>query len=171
VKRSIEALRGSIEIDSARGRGTTFRIRLPLTLAIIDGFLMGVASSHYVAPLDAVVECVELPEDEKHLGYLNLRGEVLPLLDLRRHFALGGQPPRRRSVVVVNHFGSKAGLVVDMLEGELQSVIKPLGRLFQRLVGISGTTILGSGEVALVLDIANLLTGVAAQTQHRLMHH
>lgn len=171
VKRRIEALRGSIDIDSALGRGTTFRIRLPLTLAIIDGFLMGVACSHYVAPLDAVVECVELPEDDTHQGYLNLRGEVLPLLDLRRHFALGGQPPRRRSVVVIDHFGSKAGLMVDALEGELQSVIKPLGRLFQRLVGISGTTILGSGEVALVLDIPSLMTGVAAQPQHRPTHH
>lgn len=160
VKESIEAMRGNIEIDSVRGQGTTFRVRLPLTLAIIDGFLMGVAGSHYVTPLDTVIECVELEAQDDGRGYLNLRGEVLPLLRLREHFGLESGLGRRQSVVVVANLGFKLGLVVDQLEGELQAVIKPLGRLFSRLVGISGTTILGSGEIALVLDIPSLLASI-----------
>jgi two-component system chemotaxis sensor kinase CheA len=162
VKRSIEALHGSIEIESDAGTGTTFRIRLPLTLAIIGGFLMGVAGTHYVAPLDTVVECVELAPGAGAAGYLDLRGEVLPLLHLRRHFGLGGEPGRRQSVVVVSSQGTRAGLVVDRLEGELQAVIKPMGELFARLVGISGTTILGSGAVALLLDVPSLLASVGS---------
>lgn len=162
VKRRIEALHGSVEIESEAGVGTTFRTRLPLTLAIIGGFLMGVSGRHYVAPLDTVIECVELPHGAGTNGYLDLRGEVLPLLHLRQHFFLGGSAGCRQSVVVVSSQGTKAGLVVDRLEGELQTVIKPMGELFSRLVGISGTTILGSGEVALLLDIPSLLTRVAS---------
>ena len=171
VKRSIEALRGSIETTSVPGQGTTFRIRLPLTLAIIGGFLMGVGESHYVAPLDCVTECVELHPGMARGSYLDLRGEVLPLLRLRDYFGLPGGDARRQSVVVVSSHGSKAGLVVDRLEGELQTVIKPMGRLFARLVGISGTTILGSGEVALLLDVPSLLSRVADQRQPASLRH
>lgn len=158
VKRNIEALRGTVEIESRVGEGSTFRIRLPLTLAIIDGFLMAVGQGHFVVPLDMVLECVELgvaEHDER--DYINLRGEVLPLLRLREHFGLEGGEVRRRNVVVVQWAGRKAGLVVDELEGELQAVIKPLGRIFAGIRGLSGSTILGSGEVALVLDVAQLL--------------
>lgn len=159
VKRAIEALRGTIEIDSRPGAGTTFRIRLPLTLAIIDGFLLAVGGGHYVVPLDMVLECVELDDPALHRrqGCLNLRGEVLPLLDLAQHFGLPQVEGRRRNVVVVQWAGHKAGLVVDALEGELQAVMKPLGRLFVRLRGIAGSTILGSGEVALMLDLQALI--------------
>lgn len=159
VKRNIEALRGTVEIESRAGSGSTFRIRLPLTLAIIDGFLMAVGEGHYVVPLDMVLECVELGEGRSsdEPDYINLRGEVLPLLRLREHFGLEGPIVRRHNVVVVQWGGRKAGLVVDELEGELQAVIKPLGRIFAGLRGLSGSTILGSGEVALVLDVAQLL--------------
>jgi len=158
VKRNIEALRGTVEIESRAGLGSTFRIRLPLTLAIIDGFLMGVGESHYVVPLDLVLECVELDVGhDRQADYLNLRGTVLPLLRIREHFDLAGRSGRRQNVVVVNAAGRKAGLVVDELKGEFQAVIKPLGRLFEKLRGISGSTILGSGEVALVLDVTALL--------------
>ncbi len=161
VKRAIEALRGTVGIESHAGRGTTFRIRLPLSMAIIDGFLMSVAAAHYVVPLELVLECVELPAgegDADNRNYLNLRGEVLPLLRLKEHFALEGERTgRRRNVVVVQWAGRKAGLLVDELKGQLQAVIKPLGRVFSGLRGISGSTILGSGEVALVLDVPVLL--------------
>ncbi|MDD3517777.1 MAG: chemotaxis protein CheA [Chromatiales bacterium] len=159
VKRSIEALRGTVEIESRAGRGSIFRIRLPLSLAIIDGFLMSVADGHFVVPLDMVLECVELNGKEAANGrdYIDLRGEVLPLLRLKDHFALEGPSSRRRNVVVVHWGGRKAGLVVDELKGELQAVIKPLGQLFSGLRGLSGSTILGSGEVALVLDVPMLL--------------
>jgi len=158
VKRGIEALRGSVEIDSVAQEGTTIRIRLPLTLAIIDGFLMRVAAVHQVVPLDTVLECVEIgAELPPGQDYFDLRGEVLPLLRLREHFALQGQVGRRQNVVVVKALGRKAGLVVDELKGEFQAVIKPLGELFAAVRGLTGSTILGSGEVALVLDVPGLL--------------
>jgi two-component system chemotaxis sensor kinase CheA len=162
VRRNIEALRGTVDIESHAGLGSTFRIRLPLTLAIIDGFLMGVGDGHYVLPLDMVQECVELdPDRSERRDYLNLRGEVLPLLRVKDHFDLTGHASRRQNVVVVNSAGRKAGLVVDELKGEFQAVIKPLGQLFAQVRGITGSTILGSGEVALVLDVPTLLSEAA----------
>jgi len=161
VKRSIEALRGTVEISSREGVGAVFRIRLPLTLAIIDGFLMAVGDSHYVVPLDAVLECVQLPASAQ--GYLDLRGEVLPLLRLRRHFDLPERSVRRENVVVVRQGSRKAGLVVDQLKGEFQAVIKPLGPLMDGLPGISGSTILGTGEVALMLDFPALINQASSK--------
>lgn len=161
VKRSIEALRGSIEIDSRAGVGAVFRIRLPLTLAIIDGFLMAVGDAHYVVPLDTVLECVELSPGSQ--DYVNLRGEVLPLLRIRRHFGLEQRQLRRENIVVVQIGGRKAGLVVDQLKGEFQAVIKPLGPLLDGLPGISGSTILGTGEVALMLDIPALINQASCE--------
>jgi two-component system chemotaxis sensor kinase CheA len=161
VKRNIESLRGSIEVESQRGVGTTMRIRLPLTLAIIDGFLVGVGGACYVLPLNAVLECVELrPEHlEQSQGrhYINLRGEVLPFVRLRELFEKQAGPTRRENIVVVRHGSRSAGLVVDELLGDFQTVIKPLGRLFGALRGISGSTILGTGEVALILDVPSLI--------------
>jgi two-component system chemotaxis sensor kinase CheA len=159
VRRNIEALRGTVDIESHAGLGSTFRIRLPLTLAIIDGFLMGVGDGHYVVPLDMVQECVELdPGRAEQRDYINLRGEVLPLLRVKEHFGLDGRAARRQNVVVVNTAGRKAGLVVDELKGEFQAVIKPLGQIFANVRGITGSTILGSGEVALVLEVPALLS-------------
>lgn len=161
VRRNIEALRGSIEIDSKPGHGTTFSISLPLSLAIIDGFVMGVGRSSYVVPLDTVVECIEYPADANAIRqkekFINLRDEVLPLLHLGDLFGETESTSKRRNIVVVSKQGHQAGLVVDRLLGELQTVIKPLGRLFEHLSGVSGSSILGSGEVALVLDVATLI--------------
>jgi two-component system chemotaxis sensor kinase CheA len=158
VRRSVEALRGSLEIQTQAGRGTTFRIRLPLTLAIIDGFLLGVGEGHFVVPLDMVIECLRMDDvAQAQRDYIDLRGEVLPLLRLREHLGLEGNSARRQSVVVVRTGARRAGLVVDALKGEIQAVIKPLGRLLDGLPGISGSTILGSGEVALMLDVPELL--------------
>jgi two-component system chemotaxis sensor kinase CheA len=163
VKRNIQALRGHISIISEAGKGTTFRIRLPLTLAIIDGFMLGVADAHYVVPLDVVHECVELPKEQQHAlrsGYIELREEALPLLSLRRYFSLSGTEGRRQNVLVVQLSGRKVGLVVDELIGQMQTVIKPLGPMFEGLRGISGSSIMGSGEVALMLDMPVLLEDV-----------
>ncbi len=161
VRRNVEPLRGSINIDSKEGEGTTISIRLPLTLAIIEGFLVSVGRSAYVVPLEIVVECLELSDQHgariRESGYLNLRGEVLPLLRLRDVFEVPGESGRRQNVVVVNYGGQRAGFVVDALLGEFQAVIKPLGKLFERLAGISGSTILGNGEVALILDVPTLV--------------
>ncbi|MGZ5001405.1 MAG: chemotaxis protein CheA, partial [Methylomonas sp.] len=156
VKRNITELRGVISIDSQTGLGTTIKINLPLTLAIIDGFLAGVGEASYVIPLDRVVECVELPVDDRH-DYMELRGEVLPFIRLRQLFRKNGPAVKRQNVIVVEHLGLKAGLVVDRLMGELQTVIKPLGQLFGHVQGVGGSTILGSGEVALIIDVPSLL--------------
>lgn len=163
VRRNIQALRGTIEIHSEPGVGSIMRIRLPLTLAIIDGFLVEVGQSTYVIPLDMVIECIELGawSDESNDGhYLNLRGEVLPYNRLRDHFEIEGEPLKRENVVVVRYGDTKVGLVVDRLLGEFQTVIKPLGKVFSQIRGIGGFTILGTGDVALILDIPGLLRQV-----------
>jgi len=171
VKRNVEALRGSVSIDSAEGEGTLIALRLPLTLAIIDGFLVRVGGSAYVVPLESVLECMELPPEERarfnHTGYVNLRGEVLPMLRLREVFEVNREPAKRENVVVVSCAGRRAGFVVDTLMGKSQTVIKPLGSLFKRLSGISGSTILGNGEVALILDVQALVQRVIGTERKR----
>jgi len=166
VRRNIESLRGSVHIDSAPGLGTTIAIRLPLTLAIIDGFLTGVGDAAFVVPLDMVEECIELPAEAACRDYLNLRGEVLPFVRLGERFGQGRSRRRRQSVVVVRYAGKRAGLVVDELMGEFQTVIKPLGPVFVEL-NIAGSTILGTGEVALILDVPNLIAMARSAPQER----
>ena len=181
VRRNIEALRGTVDVDTSPGNGTTFRIRLPLTLAIIDGFLMKVGEAAYVVPLEAVVECVEFTSDHRqeasHRDVINLRGEALPLIRLRDFFGLPECRLRRENIVVVRYAGRQAGLVVDALMGEHQTVIKPLGPLFGHLAGVSGSTILGDGRVALILDVPALIQSAADTDDRRqkgarsLSHH
>ncbi|MCF5960052.1 chemotaxis protein CheA, partial [Xanthomonas perforans] len=144
VKRNITALRGTVEIDSAAGVGTTISVRLPLTLAIINGFQVGVGKSVFVVPLDVVEECVEFTPDYAS-DYIDLRGSVLPYVRLRELFALGGKTPSRESIVVIRQGAQRFGLVVDTLLGEWQTVIKPLSKVFAQVKGISGSSILGSG--------------------------
>lgn len=168
VKRSITDLRGTVEIDSVEGAGTTIRIRLPLTLAIIDGFLIGVGNSVFVVPLDMVEECIELSATaraEAHgRDFVNLRGAVLPFIQVRDLFDIHEVRGRRENILVVRHAGQRAGLVVDELLGEAQTVIKPLGKWFKQATGIGGSTILGDGRVALILDVPGLLRHVSHLT-------
>jgi two-component system chemotaxis sensor kinase CheA len=173
VKRNITALRGSVAIDSQPGLGTTVTVRLPLTLAIINGFQVGVGSSVFVVPLDMVDECVEFSAstDQEYADhdYTDLRGQVLPFIRLRDLFEVAGTPSARQNIVVVKHAGQKFGLVVDALMGEAQTVIKPLSKMFAQVQGISGSSILGSGEVALILDVPVLMQqALATQTRDRL---
>lgn len=161
VKRNITALRGSVGIDSQEGVGTVVTIRLPLTLAIIDGFLVEVGKSVFAIPLDMIEECVAYSAEPGH-NYTNLRGEVLPFIRLRELFEVSEPLTRRENIVVLKHAGQKAGLVVDTLLGEFQTVIKPLGKLFSQVRCISGSTILGSGDVALILDVPALVQAAAA---------
>ncbi|BDG09110.1 chemotaxis protein CheA [Anaeromyxobacter paludicola] len=160
VRRNVESLRGAVDVRSVEGEGTTFSLRFPLTLAVIRGFRMAVGPSTYIAPLDAVLECVDLPagqDPRARTGVLELRGKPLPYLRLRTLFGLGGAPAERESVLVVRHGASRAGLAVDALLGESQTVIKPLGAIFRGLPGICGSAILGNGRVALILDVPALL--------------
>ncbi|EYF02561.1 chemotaxis protein CheA [Chondromyces apiculatus] len=160
VRRNVEAVRGSVSIESRAREGCTITLRLPLTLAIIEGFTVGVGTERYVLPLDAIQECIDLPEREREncerRGVINLRGRPLPYLRLRALLRVGGAAPVRESVVVVEHEGKQVGLVVDELEGKSQMVIKPLGPLLQGLPGLSGSTILEDGEVALILDVGGV---------------
>lgn len=172
VRRNIEALRGQAEVSSVEGQGCTFSIRLPLTLAIIDGFHVRVGQSHYILPLDMVEECIELSEhqanEHRHDEYLNLRGEILPFMHVAEIFSQERDSENHRSnIVVVKSGGKKAGLIVDELLGEHQTVIKPLGQVFQNLKGLSGSTILGSGDVALIIDIPSLLKQIIEKFQHK----
>jgi two-component system chemotaxis sensor kinase CheA len=123
-----------------------------------------------VIPLDMVVECIELSGSTEDRDYLNLRGEVLPFVRLREMFEIYGPNPTRENVVVVQYAGQKAGIVVDQLLGEFQTVIKPLGVLFRNVRGIGGSTILGSGEVALILDVQALVSRTANIEEQRARH-
>ncbi|WOB08897.1 chemotaxis protein CheA [Piscinibacter gummiphilus] len=156
VKRNITALRGSVSIGSELGRGTTVTVRLPLTLAIINGFQIGVGRAVFVVPLDVVEECVEFKDDGGQHDYVDLRGQVLPFIRMREFFGVSGPRSARPNIVVVKHAGLKFGLVVDTLLGEAQTVIKPLSKMFGQVRGISGSSILGSGDVALILDVPAL---------------
>lgn len=163
VKKNIEALRGSVSIDSVEGQGTTISIELPLTLAIIDGFMVASNQERYIIPLSMVDECIEMDPRECQVDevqhYINLRGQVLPYLRLGDYF--DSRPKvttkKRESIVVVKFGQDKAGFVVDELHGEHQTVIKPLGKVFERLKGITGATVLGDGNVALILDVQGLI--------------
>jgi two-component system, chemotaxis family, sensor kinase CheA len=170
VRRNIEALRGTVTVESKEGEGTTLTIRLPLTLAIIEGFLVGVGDETYVLPLEVVVECVEMPASERlngaAQGVVNLRGNTLPYLRLRHWFGAQEAGSRREQIVVVEHHDMRAGLVVDALYGENQTVIKPLGKVFQGLPGVSGSTILGNGHVALILDVPAIVREVSQRAQN-----
>ncbi len=161
VRRNIEALGGSIEMESTLGRGTTFTLRLPLTLAIIEGFLVKVSGAYFILPLSLVEECVELPETLRKTGldrhYVNLRGEIVPFIFLRRHFQVPGGPPPVEVIVVTRVAGVRMGFVVDHVVGEHQTVVKPLGRFYRSVQDISGASILGDGSIALIVDVQNLL--------------
>jgi two-component system chemotaxis sensor kinase CheA len=161
VRRNIEALRGSLRLTSNPGRGLQVDIRLPLTLAIIDGFLVGVGKSKFVLPLESVVEVIEaggsqVKVDKNGRHCLELRGAVLPVVRLRTLYGVESSHVDRVSVVVVHSTRGQYGIEVEVLLGQQQTVIKPLGRLFKTLRGISGSSILGSGEVALILDVNSL---------------
>ncbi|MGB1319718.1 MAG: chemotaxis protein CheA [Vibrio gallaecicus] len=171
VKRNIEQLRGNVEVISEPNLGTQVTIRLPLTLSIIDGFLFEIAGTSYVIPLDNVVECLELHEvapDDVHEGrnFIDLRGEVLPFLRLREWFGAEDEVNHSQESLVIVQFGTlRAGLVVDSLLGEFQTVIKPLGRLFEGLKGVSGATILGNGVVAIILDVFSLIQSAVSRQE------
>jgi two-component system, chemotaxis family, sensor kinase CheA len=156
VKRGLQDLRGSIEVDSVRGSGTTITLKIPLTLAIIESLLVKIGESHFVLPLATVEECVELTrEDVKAAHGRNLaiiRGSLTPYISLREQFDITGERPEIEQIVIVSVNGTRIGFVVDFVVGEHQTVIKPLGRLYQDIKGVSGATILGDGSVALILD-------------------
>ncbi|MBI5162951.1 MAG: chemotaxis protein CheA [Magnetospirillum sp.] len=161
VKRTIDGLRGNVEVASTPGRGTEITLRLPLTLAIIDGLLVRVGKGQYVIPLSAVEECVELTveEDLRHTGrnFLNIRGDLVPFVRLRETFRSTLPADRYQKVVVVSAGERRVGLVVDQVIGDHQTVIKSLSQLHADVESFSGATILGDGTVALIFDVGHLV--------------
>lgn len=161
VKRTIEGLRGSIDVQSTEGEGSLIALRIPLTLAIIDGLLVRVGTGRYVIPLTAVEECIELSleDDMRHRGrsLITLREKLVPFLRLRDIFATDTRPDPFQKIVVVSTPQGRVGLVVDQIIGNHQTVIKPMSALHHGAATFAGATILGDGEVALILDIAQLI--------------
>jgi two-component system chemotaxis sensor kinase CheA len=156
VRRSVEALRGTIDIASKPGHGTSVTLRLPLTMAIIDGLLVRIEHAYFVLPLATTLECIELtPQDieranGKHVA--NVRGEVIPYIRLREYFNIHTDRPEREQIMVAETEEGRFGFVVDQVLGDHQTVIKNLGRFYRHIQVISGATILGNGTVALILD-------------------
>jgi two-component system chemotaxis sensor kinase CheA len=163
VKQAIDTLRGTLEIDSRRGAGTTITLKLPLTLAIIDGFLTKIGGDHFVFPMSLVDECVELSASVIRTGkrdLLNVRGEIVPYIKLRERFSIAGDRPAIEQVVIAKAENMRVGFVVDHIVGGHQTVIKNLGRMYKGIEGLSGATILGDGSVALILDVPKLIQNV-----------
>jgi len=164
VKRAVEALRGRVHVQSRGGEGTVFEIRIPLTLAIIEGLEVVLGGDHLILPLAVVKECVELvrrPGDYgRERSLADIRGELIPYVRLRDWFEVPGEAPAREQIVVTETDDQRVGLVVDQVIGGQQTVIKPLGRLFRNVRGLAGATILGDGTVALILDVVQLIQQV-----------
>jgi two-component system chemotaxis sensor kinase CheA len=172
VKKNIDALQGTIDIASEKGTGTTITLKLPLTLAIIDGLLVRIEGAHFVLPLAAVDECVELTREEAEKAHgqnlATIRGEIVPYIRLRHRFQIEGKPPAIEQIVTTQIDGYRVGLVVDEVIGEHQTVIKSLGRIYRDIQEVSGATILGDGKVALILDLSKLIKN--AEMDERAMH-
>ena len=160
VKRNITTLGGTIAIESNPGKGSAFILKIPLTLAIIEGMLVSIGKNKYVIPLTNVDECLEyMPEDDDENGmcsHITARGQFLPCINMRNYFDEEGDAPKEEQVVVVNDQNSKIGIIVDKVIGNHQTVIKPLGKLYKNIEGLSGATILGDGSVALIFDVFKL---------------
>ncbi|HMK61718.1 MAG TPA: chemotaxis protein CheA [Dissulfurispiraceae bacterium] len=161
VKQAISALRGTIEIDSDTGIGTTLTLKLPLTLAIIDGLLVRIADDFFVLPLHFVRECVEFSETEGRRGrnaqLINVRGQLIPYINLRNRFGLEGTLPSLQQAVITETDSLRIGFIVDSVIGQHQTVIKSLGTMYRNIQGVSGATILGDGSVALIIDVIKMI--------------
>jgi two-component system chemotaxis sensor kinase CheA len=172
VKRTIESLRGSIDVKSVSGQGSTITLRIPLTLAIIEGLLVRVGEGRYVIPLAAVEECLELSleEDLRSRGrsIITLRERLVPFLRLRDLFDTGAKPDTYQKIVVVGTGSERVGLVVDQIVGNHQTVIKAMSPLHRNVAAFAGATILGDGSVALILDIAQLIAMSQPREERRL---
>ena len=159
VKKDITTLGGTVSTYSKEGEGTAFTLKIPLTLAIIEGILVQIGEHFYVLPLSNVVECLEFSQQGKRetiCASMKIRDEMIPYIDLRTFFDITDDRPELQQIIIVTDQNSKIGLVIDRVIGNYQTVIKPLGRLYQNVSGISGATILGDGSVALILDVYKL---------------
>lgn len=169
VKKEVEKLHGSIQIDSRKMLGTTISIRLPLTLAIINGLLIKITNFPCVIPMWNVTECIEITSEEYqsivHNSYINFRNKILPSIVLSQLFGVAGKKSPN-TAIIVQYADYKVGIIVDSLEGEIQTVIKPMPEMFTGLRWVNGATILGNGEVAVILDMPGLISDVIDKHKH-----
>lgn len=170
VRDAVRGLRGSLAVESEPGKGTSFIFRLPLTLALIDGLLVETAGNRYVVPLAQVEECVALNGSKPALSRgrpcVAVRGELVPMVPLRKLFDAEGTAPVRQELLLTRHAGQRVGVAVDKLLGRVQAVIQALGEGLVGLNRFSGATILGDGSVSLILDLAALVTESRAADNH-----
>jgi two-component system chemotaxis sensor kinase CheA len=172
VRQRVDSLRGAIDVASKAGLGTSVTLRLPLTLAIIDGLLVRVGEASFVLPLANTLECIELTREDiaqangKHVA--NVRGELIPYISLREHFHISTPRPAIEQIMVVETEDGRYGFVVDQVLGNCQTVIKNLGRAYRHVQVVSGATILGNGTVALILDPQRLVQDAVRATQQGL---
>ena len=172
VKRTIENMRGSIDLSTRAGAGTCVTLRLPLTLAIIEGLPIRVGEGRYIIPLSAVEECVELTvEDERSRGrnFLNVRGNLVPFLRLREILDVPGTPGQHQKTIIISTGETRVGLVADQIIGNHQTVIKSLSKLHSDVTIFSGATILGDGTAALILDVAQLVALAQSRAEKQQM--
>jgi two-component system chemotaxis sensor kinase CheA len=170
VRQRVEALRGTIDVASQPELGTSVTLRLPLTLAIIDGLLVSVGEACFVLPLASTLECIELSSEDierangKHVA--NVRGEIVPYIRLREHFSIAGPRPELEQIMMVECEEGRFGFAVDQVLGNCQTVIKSLGRVYRHVQAVSGATILGDGRVALILDPERLVQDAIQAAGH-----
>ena len=169
VKKSIDALNGTIDISSRPQEGTKITLKLPLTLAIIDGLLVKIASSFFIIPLSAIEECVELTDTDivraNGKNMVHIRGEMVPYIPLRERFGIGGKRQPIEQIIINRVGDERIGLVVDQVIGEHQTVIKSLGKFYKQTRELSGATILGDGTVALIIDVPQLIQRAVGEAQ------
>jgi two-component system chemotaxis sensor kinase CheA len=169
VKQNVEGLGGTLEIGSKPGEGTVFTLKLPLTLAIIDGLLVRVAERHLILPLANILECIELSAEtaSAHQGrqFVIVREEMVPYVDIRRHFGISGDAPAIAQVMIAETREGKFGFLVDLVIGDHKTVIKKLGGLYKNVEAVSGAAILGDGQIALILDLDKLAREAIEATQ------
>ncbi len=171
VRRQLDSLRGFLSIASTTGQGTTVTLKIPLTLAIIDGLLVEAGGASFVVPLSNVLECIELSERGGASGrraLVTVRGELVPYIVLRERFAIPGDPPHIEQVIIADTRLGKCGFVVDRVIGDHHTVIKNLGSLYRHVDEVSGATILGDGTVALILDVDKVAAAEETSTRGKL---
>ena len=168
VRKSIEALGGDVDLESKLGEGTTVRVRLPLTLAIIEGLLVEVSNDPFIIPLESVEECIEAPPEAQAGArrLVDLRGAYIPYICLSEYFGGESESRENRQLVILNYSGRRFGFVVDRVIGQHQTVLKKLSPM-TRVPGFSGSTVLGNGRVALIVDGEVLLASLGDELEIR----
>lgn len=159
VNRQMELINGSIAIESREAKGTRIILKIPLTLAIIDGLLVRIGEEFFIIPLAVVVGCLEFKQknQKNDNNVVIFQDKQLPFVNMRDFFAIPGTRNDIEQIVVVNIKNTHVGILVDQVIGENQTVIKPLGKLYKRAVGVSSGSILGDGSVALILDVEQIV--------------